>query len=651
MPDEKEEPALQQVRERLRNEGEGLLLIYDNAIDAASVRTFLPASGAARVLLTSNAHAWRGLATPVEILVWPKDVGADFLVARAGRAGERSDIEALSEQLGGLPLAHEQAGAYCERLDVNFVEYRRRFEAAPARLLDAEKDASVDYRRGLTVAKTFALAIDEAAKLHPAAQPLIAYAALLAPNAIPLFLFSETREEFGEPLASQLAGDGLDEAIAVLRAFALVGRETIMDERNPLIKTETIRLHRLVRAVAAVRAQSEAAQQTLLQAMTAVYPEAVFSDPSVWPRARRLDALALDLARNATSPLGAVLLDRLASYCQRALGSYPKARPLFDRALAIRENTLGPEHPETASSLVNLAYLLRIHGDYGGARPLLERALAINEKALGSEHPETSTNLSHLASLFQGQGDLLSARPLAERALSIREKVFGPDHALTATTLDNLGQLLMNQHDLAGARALLMRALAIREKTLGSKHPDTAATLNTLALLLANQHDFVGARPLYERALAINEEALGPDHRTTATILNNLADLFLRQGDFADARPLLERALEIQERTLGPEHSATAVSASNLGRALLGLGDTPRAEQLFARASRWRKGARDGKPANPTFQFPLFARSSIEQLCARSPSPCRGRADGSRRFHRPEPPLDQRLRSNCCRCA
>jgi hypothetical protein len=113
--DNKEEPALEKVRERLRDEGEGLLLIYDNATEAASVRTFLPTTGAARALITSNAHAWRGLATPVEIRVWRKEVGADFLVARAGRAGERSEAETLSEELGGLPLAHEQAAAYCER--------------------------------------------------------------------------------------------------------------------------------------------------------------------------------------------------------------------------------------------------------------------------------------------------------------------------------------------------------------------------------------------------------------------------------------------------------------------------------------------------------------------------------------------------------
>jgi hypothetical protein len=83
--------------------------------------------------------------------------------------------------------------------------------------MDAERDAPADYHDRLTVAKTFALAIEEAAKLHPAAKPSIEYTVLLSPEPIPLFLFSETREKFGEPLTSNLAGDGLDEAVACIR--------------------------------------------------------------------------------------------------------------------------------------------------------------------------------------------------------------------------------------------------------------------------------------------------------------------------------------------------------------------------------------------------------------------------------------------------
>jgi tetratricopeptide (TPR) repeat protein len=440
--DDKEEPAVAAVMERLRNEGEGILLIYDNAIDARALKPNLPLSGAARVIVTSNAGDWRSIAEPIEINVWPTNIGADFLVARTGSAGERAAAEALSQALGGLPLAHEQAAAYCERLGVSFAEYRKRFEAAPVRVLDDSRHAPPEYHDGLTVAKTFALAIEEAAKLNPAAEPLIVHAALLAAEPIPLFLFTEAREKFGEPLAMALAGDGLDEAVAALRAFALIDRESIMDERDVSITIDSIRLHRLVREVAAARCQDEAreaVQRALIEAMAATYPRTIWRDPHTWARVRRLDALAL-AALTGGVPKGmethaAHLLDCMAQYQQAALAAYTQARLLYKRALEIREKVLGPEHPDTATSLNNLAFLLEDQADFAGARPLYESALKIREKVLGPEHPETATSLNNLGFLLHRQGNLAGARPLYERALKIREKVLPPEHPDTARSL------------------------------------------------------------------------------------------------------------------------------------------------------------------------------------------------------------------------
>ncbi len=503
--DDKEKPAFAAVMERLRDEGEGILLIYDNAIDANEIKPYLLRGGTAKVLVTSNTHAWRGVAEPVAIRLWPKETGADHLIARTGREGERAAAEALSEALGGLPLAHEQAAAYCERLEVSFAAYRQRFEATPERLLDDQLDAPVEYHEGLTVAKTFTLAMEEAGKRHPAAESLIVYAALLAPEPIPLFLFAEGRQQLGEPLASQLAGDGLDEAVAALRTFALIDRETIVDEREPTISTDTIHLHRLVREVAAGRRSAETredARRALVEVLATVYPPGVFYDPQFWPRARRLDAHALALVGgDAPPPLkgeerASDLLDFLAAYRYAALGAYAQARPLLERALAIREKALGPEHPDTVTSLNNFALMLRDQGDLAGARPLVERALAIREKALGPEHPDTATSLNNFALLLQAQGDLAGARPLLERALAIREKAVGPEHPDTATSLNNFAHLLQDEGDLAGARPLVERALAIREKAQGPEHPATATNLNNLALLLQAQGDLAGARPL-----------------------------------------------------------------------------------------------------------------------------------------------------------
>jgi hypothetical protein len=76
---EKEEPALAVVMERLRHEGEGILLIFDNATDADALRPYLPRGGSARVLVTSNAPAWRGVAEPVEIRLWPMPVSREVI--------------------------------------------------------------------------------------------------------------------------------------------------------------------------------------------------------------------------------------------------------------------------------------------------------------------------------------------------------------------------------------------------------------------------------------------------------------------------------------------------------------------------------------------------------------------------------------------
>ena len=82
------------------------------------------------------------------------------------------------------------------------------------------------------------------------------------------------------------------------------------------------------------------------------------------------------------------------------------------RALAIREAALGPDHPDTATSLNNLAALHRARGEYDAAEPLFARALAIREAALGPDHPDTATSLNDLALLHRDRGEHDAAEPL-----------------------------------------------------------------------------------------------------------------------------------------------------------------------------------------------------------------------------------------------
>src|SRR5947209_6124486 len=110
----------------------------------------------------------------------------------------------------------------------------------------------------------------------------------------------------------------------------------------------------------------------------------------------------------------------------------------------------GPDGQAThlieAASLLGWAgmYLFE-HGSYAITEPLYRRALAICEQQVGPDHPDTAISLNNLAALYHKQDKYELAEPLYQRALAIREQQLGPDHSLVAHVLDGLATLYRDQ--------------------------------------------------------------------------------------------------------------------------------------------------------------------------------------------------------------
>ncbi len=248
------------------------------------------------------------------------------------------------------------------------------------------------------------------------------------------------------------------------------------------------------------------------------------------------------------------------------------------------EHLLGPDHPTVATSLNNLAELLKTIGRYAEAEPLCRRALAIDEKAQGPNHPAVSIDLNNLAVLLDDTGRYAEAEPLHRRALAIDEKARGANHPAVAIDLNNLALLLTTTGRYAEAEPLCRRALAIDEKAQGPNHPAVARDLNNLAVLLDDTGRYAEAEPLFWRAQEIDKNILGPDHPNVATDLNNLAGLLETSGRFAEAEDLYNQSLAILEKTYGRIHPLVSASLSNVGQLLLKLGHESQAEPLIERA-------------------------------------------------------------------
>ena len=231
--------------------------------------------------------------------------------------------------------------------------------------------------------------------------------------------------------------------------------------------------------------------------------------------------------------------------------------------MCIRDR-LGPDHPDTATSLNNLAALYDSQGAYAKAEPLYLRALAVREKALGPDHRDTATSLNNLAVLYDSQGAYAKSLAVHNRALKIFSKTLGPNHLDTANSLSNLAGLYKQKGDFGTAEALYRVALAIKEKQLGLHHPDVAVTCNNLAELYRVQGAYAKAEPLHLRALSIREKTLDSSHLDMANSLNNLGLLYSSQGAYAKAEPLHLRALEISHKRLGLTHPVTAIILNSL---------------------------------------------------------------------------------------
>jgi CHAT domain-containing protein/tetratricopeptide (TPR) repeat protein len=254
-------------------------------------------------------------------------------------------------------------------------------------------------------------------------------------------------------------------------------------------------------------------------------------------------------------------------------GPSPKVRTKLDEAVKLFKEVRGSRHPETATGLYQLGWLLRELGEFAEARRCVEESLAIRRQVLGSRHPETAESLNDLGLLLLDLGELRQARAYVEQSVAISRAVFGSCHPETAMALNNLGAVLRQTGNMPEARACYEEALAIRRKVLEPRHPGTAESLNSLATLLLDMSRPEEAAPYLEEALAIARGALPPQHPLIATYLANQAGLFQDLGKLAEARACYEEALNIRQKALDPRHPETATCLNNLGVLLLRMGE------------------------------------------------------------------------------
>ena len=373
---------------RWLEENSGWLVIFDSVENPDSLKRLMPSKDTGRILLTSRKNVFDsiGIMKPLELPPLTTQDSIDFLFQRSGRTREDSDqstefraAKKIAIELGGLPLALEQAGAYLNaKKALTLRGYLERYKERRLALLEERKPVTGEYPE--SVATTWSVNFQDIDRSSPESAKLLRVSAFLSPDAIPL----ELVPHFGlskEP----------DELLEPLDNFSLARTNA---EKN------TYSIHRLVQEVLR-DSMSEDERTThaehVVLAISRVIPSYEFENWNSWERliSQARAACHLTQAYEIVSEESASVLRGTADYLNRA-AQYRDVEPLYRQAIEICRKTVGEEHCEFAETLNNLAVLLHCTGRFKEAVRLCRQAMEIRRKILGEEHPDFAESVKTL---------------------------------------------------------------------------------------------------------------------------------------------------------------------------------------------------------------------------------------------------------------
>jgi hypothetical protein len=421
------------VRQLLEADGEHCLLVFDDVEDADLVRPFVPASGAAHVLITTRQPTVN-LGTGIPVSVFSTEEARALLDGRTGQ-GE-AGAAPLAAELGFLPLALAQAAAVITGTRMGYRGYLKRLTAMSLKEhLSPERGQPFPRR----VAESVLLSLDavQVSDQTGVSSRMMAIMAVLSAAGVRRELLHATGQ------AGALADGGRRvPAVAVDRALAGLAERSLLDFS---VDGQAVIMHRLTARVV----REALARHKRLASVCRIAASVLETHADALAGSRDLDlpeqvgALAENTARLADAAdqelADALLRLRFLALSQLIeRGDGARAVAFGQQLTADLEQLLGRDHPRTLEARDNLATACESAGQPAMAIQMLELALAARERVLGPRHHDTIRSRNNLATAYRKSGQAARAIPLLEDALIDCQRVLGVDDRRTKAVRDNL---------------------------------------------------------------------------------------------------------------------------------------------------------------------------------------------------------------------
>jgi len=638
------------------------LIVFDNADDPPPqvVAKFIPPGTRGNILITSrNPSMGRVISfeNRIEIKEMEEPDAIALLLKSSCLDPLPEHIKAAKEivtELGCIPLAVDHAGAYIEAGKCDINKYLRQFSLHRQTLMsDATFTGASNYNQ--TMYGTWDLSFKEIEKRasgqSTAGNAQAAHAAILILQICAFYhhsniskdIFQSAAEESRKQVIDSEAAEKLPQAITsldhtllaldddghwddfifgqgigVLLSFSLIkkGQSSEMLSVHPLmhcwsrermLKSEQQRIYHMgsiilssaipwgftsqdftLRRLIFPHIKANELHGSQMGLVKQYYDDKctsfalVMRENGDWNNAEQLDSQVMDMRKKL---LGAEHPDTLTSMANLAVtywnqGRWKEAEQLGVQVTDIRKKLLGEEHPDTLASMENLANTYCNQGRWNEAEQLGVQVMDTRKKLLGTEHPDTLASMANLAITYGNQRRWNEAEQLSVHVMDVRKKLFGAEHPDTLTSMANLAITYHRQRKWDEAEQLSVQVMDLRKKLLGTEHPDTLRSISNLAITYHYQRKWNEAEQLSVQVVDLRKKLLGNKHPDTLTSISNLASIYWNLGRWNEAEQLGVQVMDIRKKLLGAEHPDTLRSMGNLASTYCKQGRFNEAEQL-----------------------------------------------------------------------
>lgn len=267
--------------------------------------------------------------------------------------------------------------------------------------------------------------------------------------------------------------------------------------------------------------------------------------------------------------------------------NYSQAEKIFQKTLKIRQNLVGSNHLDVATSLIHLSDLYYAQAKYAAAEPFCVKSLNIRSELLSEKNVVYIVTLGKLASIYVAQGKYKQAEILYLKGLKLKKEIYNENDSSIILTLKNLTSLYISQGKYLEAEQYLLNISEIKKTTLGEKSDDYLTALNNLAVAYFYQGKYSDSESLQKNIIKLKKETSGEKNIDFVASLNNLAELYRAQNKFEKAEILYEKGLDILAEINKTDDDIYFISLSNLALLYTQTGYNKEAEPILLKILNW----------------------------------------------------------------